>query len=109
MIVEIDWFIIATCEPIGFDYFLNGLMTQEAYVKPMPCRIESLCSDNVFIYLFEPFEGYFFSCHFLFIICMDRPPPTNELSSDGAKIKRKNESSKKKRQKKKISTEIFGS
>jgi hypothetical protein len=64
MIVEIDWFIIATCEPIGFDYFLNGLMTQEAYVKLMPCRIESLCSDNVFIYLFEPFEGYFFSCHF---------------------------------------------
>ena len=53
----------------------------------MPCRIESLCSDNVFIYLFEPFEGYFFSCHFLFIICMDRPPPTDELSSDGAKIR----------------------
>ena len=33
MIVEIDWFIIATCEPIGFDYFLNGLMTIKRWCK----------------------------------------------------------------------------
>ena len=38
-----------------------------------------------------------------------RPPPTNELTSDGAKIRIYFESSKKKRQKKKISAEMFGS
>ena len=63
MVMKIDRLIVAHGQPVGLDHFFDGLMTEEADVKPSSTVKECFSGQDILIHLLKPFGCHIFFCH----------------------------------------------
>ena len=61
--VSIARIFVVSCNIIGFQGFLYGLVTEESHLELMPCLVQVLGCTDVLMYMVEPLLDDVFSCH----------------------------------------------
>ena len=63
MAVGIARILVMSCNIVGFQGFLDGLVTEESHIELMPCLVQVFSSADVLVYVVEPLLNDVLSCH----------------------------------------------